>query len=565
MVVLNSGGFDSVCLMYEVREAFPDWKIYSLFFDYGQPNLNEEKSCAERVAKKVGAEFYVFKLPKFYTRGTFYSGVSTTAEDNCLEMRNMVFFSYAISFAEFLKAEKIFAAILQSCGYIDTSTEFLVYIKNIARMKDIEFLTPFSEMTKYDLIRTVQHFKITSGDVFTCNYPVQGKPCKECPDCKVVEEIFESIKPQCAVHSYLEFPNISKNKEFQKFIKETPIDELRVMHNNSCQLRCKHCYYGFSEMTSEKLTREEMVKVLKDAWKLGINSYHFSGKEPLFDDEVFWYIDYIRRNFFGAKISLVTNGINVPKYIEDLKKYDLEKLSLSVDDLCESNGVRSLSSCVSEKALTVLKDSGIPVEIFVDLHKNNFNMVYNILKYIYTKFGVRTFYIRTIVTLPNNKDEEVIQLTVEELDFVAKQLQKFGEECYDSYTILRVTRSYSSEIEKHTGFIVPNNSIMVDLYEKQEEYRATHLSDNVEVFFEFYCCRYESQITITPDGYILGCPSELATDYAKNSVGNVRDISLKDLIIKGKQQMLQENILMQKKSCKDCWILENSRLKDIDL
>lgn len=555
IVVLNSGGFDSVCLMHEVREAYPDWDIYSLFFDYGQPNVKEERACAEKVAEKLEAIFYEIKLPEFYwTRSTFYSGKETTSEDNYLEMRNLVFFSYAISLSESLEAEKIFAAVLKSFGYTDTSTEFLVYIRNLASMKGIDFRTPFSEMEKLDLLQTVQHFKIQPEDVFTCNYPNNGKPCGECVDCKVVQEIFRMVKPQCAVHSYLENKNISKNSEFQDFVKNSPIEEIRVMHNNSCQLKCRHCYYGFSEMKSDPLTREEMTKVLEDSWNLGIKSFHFSGKEPLFDEEVFWYINYIRQHFFGAKISIVSNGINVPKYIESLKKYDLEKLSLSVDDIYESNGVRKVSS-VSEKALSALQNTDIPVEIFVDLHKNNFSMVYNILKYLYEKFGVFTFYLRTIVTLPNNKDEEVIKLSVIELENVIRQLKNFGESYPDTHTTLVVTRSYSAKIsEEHD-----TNLEIVRLYKNQEEYHTISFLDNVDVYFEFYCGRYENQITITPDGYILGCPSELSCDYTKLAVGNVREYSLKDLVVKGKEKMLSDNILMQKNFCKDCWVLENSR------
>lgn len=561
IVVLNSGGFDSVCLMHEVREAYPDWDIYSLFFDYGQPNVKEEKACAEKIAEKVEATFYEIKLPEFYwTKSTFYSGKETTSEDNYLEMRNLVFFSYAISVAESLEAEKIFAAVLKSFGYTDTSTEFLVYIRNIANMKGIDFITPFSDLVKVDLLSTVQHFKITPEDVFTCNYPVQGKACGKCTDCRVVQEIFNMVKPQCAVHSYLENTNISENKEFQEFVKNSPIDEIRVMHNNSCQLKCKHCYYGFSDMKSEPLTREEMVKVFQDSWNLGIKSFHFSGKEPLFDEEVFWYINYIRQHFFGARISIVSNGINVPKYIEDLKKLDLEKLSLSVDDVCNSNGVRKVSS-VSEKALSALQNTDIPVEIFVDLHKNNYFKVYMILMYLYEKFGVKTFYIRTIVTLPNNKGEEVIQLSIEDLEDVVQQLKAFGERYADSSTTLVVSRSYSAKISEEL-----NEDLEIKkLYRNQEEYHTTYLLDNVDVYFEFYCGRYENQITITPDGYILGCPSELSCDYTKLAVGNVREQSLKDLIAKGKDSMISENTLMQKNSCKDCWVLENSRLKTIDL
>ena len=64
IVVLNSGGFDSVVLMNCIHNWFPNAKIHSLHFRYGARNGEQQLKCVEKVCKKINAISQVIDLPK---------------------------------------------------------------------------------------------------------------------------------------------------------------------------------------------------------------------------------------------------------------------------------------------------------------------------------------------------------------------------------------------------------------------------------------------------------------------------------------------------------------------
>lgn len=557
IVVLNSGGFDSVCLMNFVREKFPSNEIHSLFFNYGQRNLKKEKEMAIKVAKKVNAVFYEIFLPPFsWTKGTFYKEVAYTSNmDNYIEMRNLVFFSYAISYAESIKAKGIYAAVLKSLGYTDTCLKFLYKVQEIAKLKDIDFNFPFSEYFKEDLYRLVLKYKITPQDFFSCNFPdKENNSCGECPDCVTLKYIYSSLYPKIPIHAFLDSGTV-KDPLFKKLFMKTPITEIRVQHNNKCQLHCKHCYYGFDKMKGKELTREEFKKVFKQCDELGINAYHFSGKEPLFDSSVFDLVSDIRGINPVADISLVTNGINVPKFINELKNCRLSKLCLSVDDVSETNGVRTVKN-VTDKALTALQGSKIPVEIFIDLHKNNFNKVNEIIHYLYTTYGLRRFYIRTIIPFAHldAKDIKGMSLNTSELNKVYLQLLEVANSFTDVSLRLTIHREYTWLLQQENMVDMP----IIQAFNNQKIYGESYVLNNFEVYFEQYCGRYENQISITPDGYILGCASEMScSNYDEVSVGNVLDTPLEQLIYKGKTTSLADNKILEETKCTKCFCCKN--------
>ena len=64
IVVLNSGGFDSVVLMKYLHCIQEENEIYSLHFSYGENNEQQQCECAYKVSQEVGAVHKVINLPK---------------------------------------------------------------------------------------------------------------------------------------------------------------------------------------------------------------------------------------------------------------------------------------------------------------------------------------------------------------------------------------------------------------------------------------------------------------------------------------------------------------------
>lgn len=196
ILALCSGGFDSIVMLHWLRELNPNKNILVLHFQYFQKNKKQEYEATVKVCRKLNCDLKPIYLPKFeWTNNKFYHA-EYSGLGEYLEMRNMVFLSYALSVCESYKIPSLYIATLKHHGdyYYDTSDAFLDKIGDICRDLNIEFQTPFSEYDKFDLMRAAKTYSITEQDFFTCDNPVNDKPCGKCDDCKALKNLFEYIK-----------------------------------------------------------------------------------------------------------------------------------------------------------------------------------------------------------------------------------------------------------------------------------------------------------------------------------------------------------------------------------
>lgn len=194
IVVLNSGGFDSVCLMHLTRELYPSAAIHSIFFEYG--NYLVEEKYARKVANNVNAVFKKIELPIFdWTKNDFYKDFKQGANDY-LEMRNLIFLSYALSYAESIQADFIGCAITVTADeqYYDTSLKFIEDFSRIAEAKNIKIWTPYRGKEKKDMVYDLLKYKITKEDFVSCNFALDDEPCGECEKCKEVNELYNFLE-----------------------------------------------------------------------------------------------------------------------------------------------------------------------------------------------------------------------------------------------------------------------------------------------------------------------------------------------------------------------------------
>jgi 7-cyano-7-deazaguanine synthase len=535
VVVLNSGGFDSVVLLHHLKLNNPELDVHTLFFNYGQNSVAQERSKALKVCHKLGLHFKELVIPRLsWSSNDFYKD-SYEVRSQYLEFRNLIFLSFALSFAEGIGAGKIYMAVLKShFGYKDTSPQFCADFSTLAsNSSSITLETPFILCDKEDLIQLGYVYGVEIGSYHSCDVPVDGKPCGKCLDCESlsgVEDYYSQNTPAKVWGKTFD----PFNPQFEKLIKDSSIVEARLLINNSCQLNCTHCFYGFEEQVSPDLSVPEMNNVINECVKdLGVKNFHFSGKEPLYDDKIFSYTDHISANHPGVTFDVVTNGVNVPMFASRLKKAGFSKVALSIDDLIVYDGLRKVDD-ITEKALESLNAEGIPVEIFIDLHKNNYRAIGQIIDYLLSYYSVDTFLIRTIV--PEGKAKEIEPLTLDELSEVL--------------TIVRDSKYSNNNIVLSLGIeytyrILNSNRPELSLFNAVcdvIDFANTQLEDWLVLFPKMYCGRFESQVTITSDGYVLGCGSDVCyQNYNEIAEGNFLNNSLAYLVEKGKETNLRVN------------------------
>lgn len=203
-ICLLSGGLDSATCLAVAREEGFD--CYCLSFDYGQRHRVELEAAA-RIARQLGAkEHRVAKIdlrvfggsaltsdlavPK-NRGGDLAEGIPVTY----VPARNTIFLSFALAYAEVVKAESIFIGVnaIDYSGYPDCRPEFIRAFEAMANLATkagvegttrVRIRTPLMTLTKADIVRKAAALGVDIGSTFSCYDPDDsGNPCGRCDAC----------------------------------------------------------------------------------------------------------------------------------------------------------------------------------------------------------------------------------------------------------------------------------------------------------------------------------------------------------------------------------------------
>jgi 7-cyano-7-deazaguanine synthase len=201
-IILLSGGLDSAVTLYLAKKKF---KCFCLVFDYGQRHKKELNS-AKRIAKVARCPLEIIKIklpwkgsslldrkiiiPKFASSPV--RGFTGNIPSTYVPARNIIFLSFALSYAEALKAQAIFigAHIQDYSGYPDCRPEFYrAFSKIIAtgtktgiERRNIQIKTPLIYKNKSEIIRIGRELKVPFALTWSC-YRGGKYPCGKCDSC----------------------------------------------------------------------------------------------------------------------------------------------------------------------------------------------------------------------------------------------------------------------------------------------------------------------------------------------------------------------------------------------
>ena len=121
-----------------------------------------------------------------------------------------------------------------------------------------------------------------------------------------------------------------------KFGRE--IDYLRVSVTDKCNLRCIYCMDEKDNSflkNDEKLTDDEIYRIVKESSKLGIKKVRITGGEPLVRPDLVNLVSKINSIPGIEEIYLTTNGILLADMIDELAVNGLKGVNISLDSLNE--------------------------------------------------------------------------------------------------------------------------------------------------------------------------------------------------------------------------------------
>ena len=121
-----------------------------------------------------------------------------------------------------------------------------------------------------------------------------------------------------------------------KFGRE--IDYLRVSVTDKCNLRCIYCMGAKDNnflKNDERLTDDEIYRIVKESSKLGIKKIRITGGEPLVRPDLIKIVSKINSIPSIEEIYLTTNGILLADMIDELAANGLKGVNISLDSLNE--------------------------------------------------------------------------------------------------------------------------------------------------------------------------------------------------------------------------------------
>lgn len=208
-VVLLSGGLDSTTALYLAKSQ--GFEVYAISFNYGQRHKKEIES-AKKVAEKADIKEHII----VNTNMNAWGGSALTdshiqvpeGEENRQDIpvtyvpaRNMIFLSYAASYAEAVGAQDIFIGVSQVdySGYVDCRKEFIDAMENainkgtvcaVEDNKPIKIHAPFMNMTKAEEIKLGMKLGVDYSLTWTC-YNGYENACGHCDSCLLRLKAFE--------------------------------------------------------------------------------------------------------------------------------------------------------------------------------------------------------------------------------------------------------------------------------------------------------------------------------------------------------------------------------------
>ena len=205
-IVLLSGGLDSATSLAIAKAQ--GFVVHALTFRYGQRH-EAELLAAQRVAKELGADEHIIteidlrrfggsalttdeiEVPKNRSLDHMSEGIPVTY----VPARNTIFLSFALAWAEVLKAKDIFIGVnaLDYSGYPDCRPEYIKAYEDMANLATKEGVegeqrltihTPLIDLTKSEIVAKGLELGVDYSITVTCYDPdPQGHACGECDAC----------------------------------------------------------------------------------------------------------------------------------------------------------------------------------------------------------------------------------------------------------------------------------------------------------------------------------------------------------------------------------------------
>lgn len=186
VVVLNSGGFDSTVLLYHYLGL--GYEVVSITFNYGQPAYELERARNNCKALNLFEDNIKEITINIDWALKDVDPDTTVGNVGYIPMRNAIFISMALSYAQCIGAEKVAIGVIGAGGFDDNNQDFVTDMDYVAQHGGLRVEAPLSNLDKFQVYSLGNAYGLYADDVWSCNTPIEGKRCGTCNDCVALKE-----------------------------------------------------------------------------------------------------------------------------------------------------------------------------------------------------------------------------------------------------------------------------------------------------------------------------------------------------------------------------------------
>ncbi|MDO9593773.1 MAG: GTP 3',8-cyclase MoaA [Lutibacter sp.] len=211
------------------------------------------------------------------------------------------------------------------------------------------------------------------------------------------------------------------------------ITYLRLAVTDRCNLRCQYCMpaHGIDIVDrTELLSYKEMYRITRVLSELGVNKVRLTGGEPFVRKDFVNFLESLSFNDKLEEINITTNGALISNHIDDLERFKINAINLSLDSLQKEKFAKITRRDVFDNVY----------DTFEKLEKSSLKLKLNVV----VQSGVNTDEIIDFIELTKNKDIAV--RFIEEMPFNGKG-QRDISEVWNFKKILNLIKNNYLDVE----------------------------------------------------------------------------------------------------------------------
>lgn len=193
------------------------------------------------------------------------------------------------------------------------------------------------------------------------------------------------------------------------------LKELWFHLTNSCNLSCKHCLFESGPKNTEQLNRDDLDRILSEAYQLGCRLYYFTGGEP------FVYPDFteIIQNILTDEqthVVVLTNGLLLARYLSELQHIDPARfhLQISLDGQSENHdrlrGKGTYQQTIKNIELAILAGFGLTLSMAI--HRDNLDDMSDLVRLAGRKGVKNVHFLYHFIRGKGSADQHVAPLAI---------------------------------------------------------------------------------------------------------------------------------------------------------